>query len=236
MKLRDVGLCLMGGSILYVSMAACAGRPAGNNGTRGTTSGGGSGGIAVHNGGGGGAGGASTGATGTSGGGSDGGLTDALTDPVPSAHADPAPGSRLKPKFRLGDDGAKEYLGGVWWDSDRNEDCSFAVAADGKTRCLPKGSDFRYFADAQCATPMVLTQGTCSAPKYGISNVEAACGLDAPATKVFAIGGATNPPMIYGKSGSSCFAIGPTTPDWTYYTVGAEIPASSFVAGNIGHD
>lgn len=217
MKLRDVGLCLLGGSILYVSMAACAGH---SGGPHGTTSGGGSGGVTVHNGG--------------AGGGD--GIGGSITDPVPPANAEPAAGSRLKPKFRKGEDGAKEYLAGIWWDSQRQEDCSFTLAGDGKMRCLPAGSDFRYFVDAQCQTPMVMMQGACSAPKYGISATEAACGLDAPTTHVYAIGGPTSPAMIYGKSGSSCFAIGPTTPDWQYYSVGAEIPADSFVAATIGHD
>lgn len=226
MKLRDVGLCLLGGSILYVSMAACAGRPSGSSGTRGTTSGGGSGGVAVHNGG--------AGGTTGSGGVIDSGIGDALTDPVSSANAEP--GSRLKRKFRDAEDGAREFLTGVWWDSQRQEDCSFTLAADGKMRCLPPGNEFRYFADAQCNTPMVMMQGACSPPKYGTSATEAACGLDAPSTHVFAIGGPTSPAMIYGKSGSACFAIGPTTPDWQYFSVGAEIPANSFVAATVGHE
>ncbi|MFT3776543.1 MAG: hypothetical protein QM820_65210 [Minicystis sp.] len=243
MKLRDVALCLVGGSIMYVSMAACAGRPSSNNGTssRGTTSGGGTGGVAVHQGTGasGGHGGSIPGVGGASGTGGtilDSGIADALTDPVPPANAEPAAGSRLKPKYRLGDDGAKEYLAGLWFDSMRNEDCSFTLAADGKTRCLPQGSEFRYYADASCATPMVLLQNACTAPKYATSNTDAACGLDPSAIHIYAIDQPTTPQMIYGKSGGSCFAIGPAAADYAYFTVGAEVPASSFVAATINHD
>ncbi|APR86455.1 Hypothetical protein A7982_11804 [Minicystis rosea] len=222
MKLRDVALCLVGGSIMYVSMAACAGRPSGQS----------SSGMTVHQGTGG-----STPGTGGSGNTiPDSGIGDALTDPVGSAHAEPTPGSRLKPKYRVGDDGAKEYLAGLWFDSQRNEDCSFALAADGKTRCLPQGTEFRYFADASCETPMVLLQNACSAPKYAVSNTDAACGLDPSAIHVYAVDQPTTPAMIYGKSGGSCFAIGPSASEYLYYTVGAEVPASAFVAATVAHD
>lgn len=226
MNLRDVGLCLVGGSILYVSMAACAGRPSGPVGSRGTSGGGGN---AVLEGTGGGKGGGGTRATG-------GGMGGALGDPVPPAQAEPSAGSRLKPKYRLGDDGAKEYLAGLWFDSQRNEDCTFTLASDGKTRCMPPGTEFRYYTDAGCTTPMVLLQNACAAPRYGIANADAACGVDPTSLHLFAIGAAVSPAMIYGKSGASCFAIGPTSPDYQYFAVGAEIPASSFVSASVAHD
>lgn len=219
MKVRDVALCLVGGTVLYVSMAACAGPRAGSNAARGTTSGGG--GVTVRDG---------------VGGGGSGGIGGSITDPVPPANAEPAPGSRLKPRYRLGDDGAKEFLAGSWWDAQRGEECSFGPAADGKIRCLPAATDFRYYADASCTTPMVLLQGACTPPKYGLSTTDAACGLDPGASHIYSIGAATTPAMIYGKSGASCFAIGPASSDYQYYTVGAEVPASSFVASTIGHD
>ena len=223
MKLRDVALCLVGGSIMYVSMAACAGRPSGQS----------SSGVTVHQG----TGGQTPGVGGGSGSGIlDSGIGDALTDPVGSAHADPAAGSRLKPKYRVGEDGAKEYLAGLWFDSQRNEDCSFAIAGDGKTRCLPQGTEFRYYADASCETPMVLLQNACSPPKYAVSSIEAACGLDPSAMRVYAVDQPTTPAMIYGKQGASCFAIGPSASDYQYFTVGAEVPASAFVAATVAHD
>lgn len=153
-----------------------------------------------------------------------------------SASADPLPGSRLKPKFRRGDDGAKEYIQGLWFDSQRGEDCTFLLASDGQTRCLPKGNTFQYYADAQCTQAMVLLQSACSTPAYGVTTATVACGLDTGGQHVFSVGPSTNPPMIYGKAGSSCFAIGPTSADYTYFMVGAEVPPSSFVSATVGHD
>ena len=228
MNLRDVAMTLVGGSVLYVAMAACAGPRAGGLSTssRGATGGGGA--TAPLGGGG------HAGAAGR--GGNAGGLGGSLTNPVPPANADPLPGSRLKPKFRLGEDGAKEYLQGLWFDTQRNEDCTFQLASDGQTRCLPKGNTFQYYSDAQCTQAMVLMQSACTTPGYGVSNATTACALDTGGTRVFSVGAAANPPMIYGKAGSSCFAIGPTSSDYTYFMVGAEVPPSTFVAATVGHD
>lgn len=230
MKLRDMGLCWLGGSVLYVTMAACAGKPAGpvaGSGGRGGT-------VTVHEGEGGAGRGGKGGANGA--GGNDGGLADVLTNPVPDASADPAPGSRLKPKYWLGDDGAKQYMVGSWFDSTRNEDCSFALAADGKMRCLPQAMDFGYYSDVGCNTPMIMTQGSCAPPKYGISVSDADCGFDPSKAHVYSVGTAMTPTNIYAKSGAGCFAIGPAESGYSYYSVGAEIAPTEFVAVNLGHD
>jgi len=223
MKLRDVSLCLLGGTVLYVSMAACAG---GSSGTSGgiahTTTGGGSGSTTVKDG---------TGGAGTITGGGHGG---SIMNPVPPASADP--GSRLKPKYRSSEDGAREFLFNLWWDAQRGEDCAFTLAGDGQMRCLPSGADFRYYSDAQCHTPIVLMQSACAAPKYALSASAPACGLDPAATHVYSLGAAITPTQIYAQAGGSCYAVGQAATDWQYFAVGAEIPASSFVGASVTHD
>jgi hypothetical protein len=156
MLLKEVGRTLFGGCTLYVIMAACSGSEgSGGSGVASSTSAGGSGG----NEGNGGDGGAAQG-------GRDGGIFDALTDPVREADAEPMSGSRLKGKYLLGSDGSKQYqqtaLGSgigtnqlyvqaVWYDSQRQEDCIFTTASDGQTRCVPVGYEGNvYYSDAQC--------------------------------------------------------------------------------------
>src|SRR6185437_13186575 len=104
MRLRDVCLSLLGSAVVYVSMAACSAGSGAPSGTKGT-GGHGTGGPVASGSGMGGAGSATDG-TGTSGGsaGMDSGLYDALTDPVSTANADPADGTRLKATYRVGDD------------------------------------------------------------------------------------------------------------------------------------
>ncbi len=61
-------------------------------------------------------------------------------------------GSRLKAKFLETDGGARNFVG--WYDSERDEDCAFGIAADGQQRCLPDAlwlSARSYFSDANCS-------------------------------------------------------------------------------------
>ena len=245
MRLRDVGFCLVGGTVLYVTMAACSGHSATPGGSSVTVSSGThpGGGVGGHGGGtlqagAGGHGGTPPIGTGDHGGsgqsGSDGGLVDALTDPVPSASADG--GSRLKPRFFLGDDGAKQYLSNVWFDSQRNEDCSFTVGGDGKQRCLPQGAAFNLYADAACATAIVFVEAGCTAPEYALSKTDSTCGGPSQ-MHVFSVGAATTPSAFYTLNGASCQGLGPApTTGYLFFPVGAEIPASSFVGATLGHD
>jgi hypothetical protein len=228
--MRDVGLSLVGGSLLYVAMAACSGRPAGVAGTGSHAGAGGGGGGALQATGGGSGNGQGSGIL-------DSGIFDALTDPVSSASADVSNGSRLKAKFRSGEDGSREYLPGQWYDTQRSEACAFAVAGDGATRCLPAGVEFRYYADAACNTPMAIIESTCAMPTYATKTVGGACGLDPSAVHVYALGAVLTPMMMYAKSGTQCIGLGQVSgTDYTYITVGAEIPASTFVAATVGHD
>src|SRR5258708_29782926 len=63
--------------------------------------------------------------------------SSASSPPVPSALADVnAGGTRLKANYYAGSDGSQQFLS-TFHDAQRNEDCAFAIAADGTTRCLP---------------------------------------------------------------------------------------------------
>jgi hypothetical protein len=164
-------------------------------------------------------------------GGSQGAGGGGITDPVPSAKADPASGSRLKAKFRTGDDGSKEYLSGVWYDSERQEDCIFTTAGDGKERCMPPSqATLTVFSDAACTQPIAVGSAACP-PKYAMMPEQASCG--ASLLRAYAIGAAATPAKVYVSAGGSCFEAGPADPSASYYQVGAEVPASSFVGSAV---
>ena len=220
MKMRDAGLSLLGSAMVYVAMAACAGGSGGPS-----AAGSGAGGPS-------GSGGAST----KGGPGMDSGLIDALLDPVPTAAADPTSGRRLKAQYRLGDDGSKEYLPGTWFDAQRNEVCAFGPAADGKERCMPDGAVVSVYSDAMCQTPLLMITSSCAAPAYALVQDASTCDSTAGATHVFAVGATTTPTTLYVQTGTSCFAAGPAATGYTYYAVGAEIPASSFVSATRAHE
>jgi hypothetical protein len=162
--MRTLGV-FASGCVVYAAMAACSGGAVKVSSNGSATGSGGHGGVAMGSGG--------KGTGGQHGAGGDSGMFDAFTDPVPSADA--MPGSRLKGKYLLGDDGSKEYLyvpglfawqgaypvaipgaplmpgaqtssvHQLWYDSLRQEDCVFERAGDGKLRCLPVGALDWYF-------------------------------------------------------------------------------------------
>ena len=132
---------LFGASLIYTAMAACGG---------GGTQNGGSAGGHAH----GGAGQGGSGHGGAAVGGSDGSGSPWTPSPIPSARPTPSPRAARasrpstsrasmahastcsSPRRRL------PYANvpvtqSVWFDSMRNEDCVFRLAADGKLRCLP---------------------------------------------------------------------------------------------------
>jgi hypothetical protein len=108
-------------------------------------------------------------------------------------------GERLRARWYVGADGARQFAG--WYDSELDFECSFALAADGLTRCLPV-SDVR--ADVYYQT----VPDDCSKP-YGFRPTSAcsgmrlaayAVGLDralCPApTIVYAIGAEVDPETV----------------------------------------
>ncbi|MFO0763048.1 MAG: hypothetical protein U0359_41815, partial [Byssovorax sp.] len=170
-------------------------------------------------------------------GGDDGGIFDALTDPVPEAAAEPVSGSRLKAKYQVSDDGLKIYLPGSYYDSERGEDCIFEPAADGKERCLPIGSGATagtYFLDPSCTQDVALAFAGC-VTKYAYTVEQSACSLMFGKIHIYPTGAPLQPAQVYHKSGASCVGTAPPE-NFTLLSVGAEVPASSFVAGSVQHD
>lgn len=239
MKMTTVVASVIGSLAVYSTMVACTSmtRPNGDGGN-GTGGGdGGNGGMAM---GGQSAQGGSTGGKGGSTGKGGAGNTG-MTGGMPEASADPESGSRLKAKYRTGDDGSKAYLPGVWFDSQRQEDCSFGSADDGKERCLPTAESYAalngyYFSDAGCTVPVAYAGGGC-APKYVIGNGGSGCygSPTAYTSQIFKVGAKLNQATLYIKSGASCTST-PAAATLDYFKVGAEVAPSSFVAGTVMTD
>jgi len=224
-----------------------AGSPAVDGGTSGTSAAVASAGASTGNGGAEGASGAAaTGGSRASGGSKPtGGATaiaatggTSIVDPVPTASADPINGTRLKAKYREGADGSKEFLTYQWWDSGRNEDCTFTATADGSTRCLPQaaGSASAYYADSTCSGELALvTLATCSTltSRY-VTKFDSTSGCSL--ARIFGLG-ARYTGTVYSKSGTSCAEVSASTMTafaaYGFYPVGTEIPLSSFVAGTV---
>jgi hypothetical protein len=231
---RRVASVWMSGLVVYVVMAASSGASCG-------------GGVSLSENGQSGAGGSGGGAS--AGGGQD--LMDALTDPVPDADADPQSGSRLKRKFFLGDDGAREYehwidtaagtvssIRNLWYDATRDEDCATQRASDGQLRCLPVDASFSFeavYADPACTQPLLeLKAGPAGCPlhvpRYGRTMEFSGCPSDGFKLRYFAVGALAGPgTQVYRMNGAAC--TGPTglDPTVTTYELGPEVAPSEFV-------
>jgi hypothetical protein len=174
-------------------------------------------------------------------------VLDALTDPVPEARADiTTSGTRLKANYFVGSDGSKQFQS--WHDSQLNLDCNFLTnTVDGTTRCLPvsAGSFIGYYTDPQCFQKVVAAT-TCSPGSY-LTVYETGTSTCVPTSvaHVFAPGsqytGATVFVMttVYspdaGANVPACVSTSAAT-TLTYYTLGAEVPMSTFVQATIQTD
>jgi hypothetical protein len=136
-------------------------------------------------------------------------------------------GTRLKVRFVQGDDGSKSVLG--FRDTQRNEDCSFVEAEDGRQRCLP---DFMFaktgprFFDPQCSIPIFAS--ACVAASYGYIAAEA-CPFR-PA--IYSLE-ATVPSAIYGNALGSCDLIGSGSSAGIQFFRGTHVDPTAFAVGTI---
>jgi hypothetical protein len=172
-------------------------------------------------------------------------MIDAIANPVPDARAQTSSGTRLKTKSLVADDGTRQGGYGGWFDSQRQEDCSLVIAADGMMRCLPLSSVASvgsYFGDSGCSMRLGLqaVPAACSAPvppKYVIEFVTSQC---VPFYRLYAAGSAFSG-QLYQQSlgadgGINCQRSTVGLPGYALYSVGAEIAPSFFVAARIVTD
>lgn len=131
-------------------------------------------------------------------------------------------GSRLKVRAIVADDGARQPVG--WFDSELGVECSFRPDAVGSTRCLPLAHNATYFADSGCNTPLVLL--SCSATFAHAAVSPGGCG---PGQRIHTLGPSTTPPAdVYIRTGGNC-VFGGQAPTGAWYSVGPELPTSTFV-------
>lgn len=246
MQLKDIARALVSGGLVYVIMAACSANDVGFSHSKGRADAG-----AHHHGDGDGQGGhgladASTNAGGSSGdgggwnaGGSSGegggwldAALDAIADPVPDASADDGTkdGTRLKARYYVAEDGARQFAG--WYDTQRGEDCAFQIASDGKRRCLPAArvNGGTYYADSACTQPLALGSAGCTGGGGYASVGEYVGACVEYRTRLYPILGPFSGKPYY-KSGGLC--VQSSIEAENLMRLGAEVPPSSFVAANL---
>lgn len=165
-----------------------------------------------------------------------GGSSGNVLDPIGDAHANES-GSRLKARWYKGIDGSKEWLG--WYDNRRGEDCLYAIASDGVTRCLPEKHVYlaSAYADENCVVPLANVGSGCQVgsdlAKYAIETNPPICPDQTATYSYLTITGKFNGDEYYNKSLSGKCSKTPVPPGFTYATVGSEVPPSEFVEASI---
>jgi hypothetical protein len=244
MNSRDVVRSLVGGSVIYVAMAACSGEEAsapptaagpGRGGTsaQGASGAGPAGGGGVPDGAGGqagdGAGGASNDASLID------AVADALLDPVADAKADNnISGTRLRARYYVATDGARQFAG--WQDTQRNEACNFFyLAGDGKRRCMPTGTATLSgrFVDSACTIALLIASKGCAPPKYStiVPASGATCAYESR-YETHRVGAAVLPTAtVYSKStaGTCTGEVNPYGATNDTYASAGIAPATDFV-------
>lgn len=150
--------------------------------------------------------------------------------PIAEVHAAES-GSRLKAKWLVAEDGSRHFTF-QWFDSERGHDCGFRVAADGIERCLPAAAPASvYYRNASCTLPVFAfaRESDCGTGSYGIVAELASCGVYR--ARVFPIGAIIDPNVVYIRSGTQCVQS-TVSESLVYRAAGAEITATSFVAGS----
>ncbi|HEU4406751.1 MAG TPA: hypothetical protein VFS43_15905, partial [Polyangiaceae bacterium] len=147
--------------------------------------------------------------------------------PVPDAEA-ATPGTRLKPKVFVGADGSRQPSTSLWHDTQRNEECSFRLAADGAYRCLPTSAAISsgYFQDAGCTTPALAVYVSCGVPSVpAYASGFSACGVSAGLYQR----GSVLSSVYIGQPGSCSFH---TSSSYAFYSL-SEVPPASFAAAEL---
>jgi hypothetical protein len=164
-------------------------------------------------------------------------VIDVLTNPVPDAQAQSTQsGSRLKSMYYAGADGSKYFLPNQWYDSQRGEKCVFIPGADQVQRCLPPIVIITDYADAGCTQQLVgaYTGAGCTVPNtvsIGTPPIPGSC--QSTGYVAYQVG-----PLFAGTaySGTPSSCSKAAARGYALYSLGAEVPASSFVSATVQTD
>jgi len=140
-------------------------------------------------------------------------------------------GTRLKARFLVASDGSEQPNG--FFDSSRRENCTFATAADGVTRCLPAiGGRFgllsHYFADSACTHEVFpIERGSTAAYATAPSHVANTCTTG---TRLYPLGQKYTGQLWEQTplSAPQCTRSGGFSSHWDYYFGGPEVPPTAF--------
>lgn len=157
-----------------------------------------------------------------------------ILNPVPEAEA-AEDGSRLVNVYWTTADGLKTPAG--YYDKQLGSPCIFSPASDGKFRCLPSlpSASLGYFSDAACSVQLANSWKTsCEVPVNVRALVEVEGKCDSGSV-VYSLGPAYSGSVYSGTPDNCVLADASTLDTRNFYSVGAEIPPTTYVEGTETH-
>ncbi|HVJ20158.1 MAG TPA: hypothetical protein VM686_32310, partial [Polyangiaceae bacterium] len=137
-------------------------------------------------------------------------------------------GTRIRNRFAVTSEGDRSWVGFI--DTERNEPCSFEGLGQG-IACVPESLSAFSYADPACSQPLahVDADSCATVPKYASHTILDGC---TGTTSIHELGTAVTPVgPLYQRDASGACVESPAAISGTYYALGAEIPATSFVTG-----
>jgi hypothetical protein len=135
-------------------------------------------------------------------------------------------GSRLAAIWLEGPDGGRHPYG--FQDTERGEECWFAVAGDGEWRCLPRTASLdnaAYFSNATCTEPVYADYGACLPSMLQRAEV-ATCPQR---RRLFALGGEILAPTALYRRTRDGACVAATFPSARIFGIGTEVDYTRFV-------
>lgn len=158
-----------------------------------------------------------------------------ILNPVPEAEA-AEDGSRLVNVYWTTADGLKTPVG--YYDKQLGTPCIFSLASDGKFRCLPSLPSAllgNYFSDAACSVQLAYdAKSSCEVPVIvnRVAEVEGKCGFRQTR---YSLGPAYSGSVYSGTPDNCGLASVHALDAYNFYSVGAEIPPTTYVEGTQTH-
>ncbi len=156
--------------------------------------------------------------------------------PIACADEQGASGDRLKARWRVGTDGARQFIG--LYDAELDADCIWGGMADGSQRCVPatekdSGDVGSYYADEGCVNALVLAP-LCDGPepRFGVEMFGYACGLD---WHMYEVGARWDGHVWQQPPGNAC--VPSVLPKgYGVWATGREMAPEEFVSGTVEID
>lgn len=160
-------------------------------------------------------------------------LADTSDRLLPPAADTVRAGTRLQPRYLVGDDGSRQFVG--WYDQQLDVDCDFTSLL-GANRCLPRWQPtITTYTDPACTRAVVMAVRRCTdGPAFAIQNPPPADACAVAPVALYRLSDPYEQP-VYGGGPDACAPEDPCrgVAGCALYQLGERLDPTAFVAATI---